>query len=496
MTIPLVIAFLALVGTLIVLDLAFFTRRPHAVTAYDARASFALWALAAVGFSFFVGKVYHTNWQQLEDLVSLPIGNTTLDGPSAWLQFITCYVLEIALSLDNIAVLALLHMYYRIPRQFLPRALFWSVLISLVTRWGLIVAASTLLKSFSWFHWVLGGLLIVALLRTLLLPDESTRFDERPHIRALRRILPVSANHDEHRLITRENGRLVITPLFLVVIASSALDVAFAADSIPAMFAVTQDAFLAFTASAFAILGLRSLYFAISGAVLRFRYLKVSLVVVLGFITVKILVSQYQTQFRDLPTVVTLAVVSGVMMLGIGASMLRNRDLATSGTGPLATPRPAPIDDLSEAVDSTRRNFRKVIILIVGTAVILAGILIAPLPGPGPTVLIPIGLGILATEFVWARSLLNRLKNGAFNLSDRADAIVDRAGIFIIPLVFIGWWLTAYGVALAWQRLQDPPGWLAFSWVKLLVIFGSPFFPIAVWGYRYVRKWWKSRSKL
>lgn len=470
------IAFLALAGTLIVLDLVVLTRRPRAVSPAEGRASVALWVLAAVAFSFLLGHVYHTNWQQLANLVSDPIDNKQLDGPGARLQFITCYVLELALSIDNIAVLALLYSFFRIPPALLARVLFWSALISLSARFGLVMGAASLLRALDWFHWVLGGVLVLAMLRMLVMPDENTDFERRWPVRMVRRLLSVGSGYSDQRLTTRVDGKRVMTPLLLVVLAGAIFDITFAADSVPALFSVTRDPFIAFTASAFAILGMRSLYFAVAASVARFRYLKISLVAVLMFVAVKMLLARFnQQEYGNVPTIVTLAVVGGVMMLGIGASVLRNR--VTAPAQPVPEPRPAVIEDLSEAVEATRRNLRKVLILIAGTSVIIFGIIIAPLPGPGPTILVPIGLALLATEFVWARMLLNRLKSGAFNLSDKADAFVDRTTVLVVPLLLVGWWLLAWGVG----------HWLHLKWYTVLIIFGSPFMPVAGWAANYFR---------
>lgn len=470
-------AFLGLIGTLVVLDLAVLSRRHRAVTPAEGRSSVALWVLAAVAFSVMIASVYHTNWKQLADLVSDPVDNERLTGHLAWLQFISCYALEIAMSLDNIAVLALLFLYYRIPAAAVARTLFWSAIVSLCLRFGMVLGAAALLRSVPWFHWLLGALLILAMLRLLVLPDEHTDFDERWYVRMLRSLLRVSPLGDGQHLVQRVDGHRAATPLLLVVALSAMLDVTFAFDSVPALFSVTRDPFIAFTASAMAVLGTRSLYFAASASVLRFRYLKASLVAILLFVSVKMLLARFDKEYRDVPTVVTLAVTVGVIMLGIGASIIRNRMLAERAPAP-EPPRPPVITDITEALEAGRRNFRKVLILMAGTAVIIFGVLIAPLPGPGPTVLIPIGLALLATEFVWARLLLGKLKSGAFNLSDRADEFVDRTTIFIIPLTIIGWWLLAWGVMV----------WLHLKWYTIVVIFGSPFMPLAAWAFNYVRK--------
>ncbi len=484
------ITFAALVSGLVVLDLFLLTRRPRAVSPSEARASLALWVLSALGFSILLSHVYQTNWQSLGEILSDPILGAKPDGESAWLQFVTCYILEIALSLDNIAVLVILYTFYKVPRAMLARVLFWNVVASLVARFAMIHGAATVLRLSEWFHWVLGGVLLLAVLRVLVLPDEQTDFDRRWYVRLLRRVVPVVQGAEPNHLITHVNGRLAITPLMLVVLTAALLDVAFAIDSVPALLSVTKEPFIAFSASAFAVLALRSLYLALAGSVGRFRYLKISIAAVLLIVTVKMFLARTHDEFRDLPTLITLAGVSGIMMIGVGASVWRNRVLQERSGDLLVAPRPAPIEDITEAVDATRRNLRKVAILIAGTVVIIVGVMITPLPGPGPMVLIPLGLGILATEFVWARSLLQRLKTGAFNLSDQADRLVDRTTIWFIPLVLIGWWLVA---SAAWwlittRQLDERLIGRQIPWYLYLVIFGSPFVPVLTWAFNYLRK--------
>lgn len=503
MTIWLWLAFLLLVGTLVVLDLGLLTRRPRVVTALEAMSSTALWVLAAVGFSFLISYVYETNWQNLEASLAFPIegpapGGGGLDGHNAWLQFLASYVLEIALSLDNIAVLALVFAFFRVPRQLLGRVLFWSMLFSLVARLLLINGAAAMLREWDWFHWVLGAVLAVAMVRTLVLPDENTDFNQRWSTRVLRRFFRVSTDFHDQKLLAREDHidrrgepcrRWCITPLLLVVLVAWLQDIGHAADSIPALFSVTKDGFLAFTGSAMAILSLRSLYFAVAGVVGRFRYLKISLVFVLLCVAAKAFVWRYDA----VATVVTIGAVSLIMVLGVGLSVLRNRAIAADR--PATEPIPTPLEDLTGAVEVTRRNLRKVLILIAGTFVVLVGIAIAPLPGPGPTVLVPIGLALLATEFLWARRLLDKVKTGAFSASDRMDALIDRTSVSLVPLILILYWPLSIGLVLGGVALINAAFGteLHARWYTIAVIVGSPYMPVLLWAVNYLRNWNRKR---
>ena len=475
MTAWLWIAFLGLIGALVALDLGVLTRRPRQVSRADALASIALWALAALAFSFVLGYVFQTTLFRLQSQISFPTDRVPITGNAAWLQFITAYTLELALSLDNIAVLALLIRYFKVPGPLVPRLLFWSILFSLTARWIAISVFGRLLGEYSWMSAVLGGVLLLAMLRMLVMPTERTDFSKRFSVRLASRIAPIGPLPPGQSLFARAgDGRgWAATPMLPVVLAACALDLTYAADSIPALFAVTKEPFIAFSASAFAVLGLRALYFALAEAVAKFRFLRLALVAILCFIALQMLERSYITRATEF----TLAFVAGVMLVAYGASALWNR-LQPAPTRPAPA---TPLEDLSEAIVATRRNLRKVVILIVGTFIIVCGIIIAPLPGPGPTILVPIGLALLATEFIWARRLLDRLKTGVFDLSGRADAIVDRTSVWVIPAAIIAYWALSLGVLI---------GLLGLRWQLVAVFAGSPFMPLAIWAYRYLKRFW------
>ncbi len=444
MTILLWLIFLVVIGTLIVIDLGLVTRRPRVVTPVEALASFSLWVLSAVGFSLLVWYVYEKNWLNLEATLAEVLGpvKKDLDGEAAWVQWITCYVVEMALSLDNIAIAALLLRYFKIPRPLVSRTLFWSTLVSLIVRLVLILASAWLLRSFEWVKWAFCAVLMLAMLRTLLAPDETTEFDRKLAVRAIRRFIPISPTHHGQRLFVRVEGDLGITPIMLVVLVLCVADLTFALDSAPALFSVTRDPFLAFSASAFALLALRSLYFALTGVLGRFRYLRVSLVFILLCVACKMfLVSRHEAFFELHATLITLAIVAGIMAMGVGASAVRYR---MKGGAPetAEAARPSPLEDLSEAVEVSRRNFRKVVILIVGSAIVLiAAPLVGLLPGPGGIFVAAAGLAVLATEFVWAKRLLNKVKDQGRAMAERADKVASRTSPWLVApvvIVFVG----------------------------------------------------------
>lgn len=482
MTPWLLITFLGLILVLISLDLGLVTRRPRAVSPHEALASFLLWVLAAVLFSFLVSYVYQTNWMNLESEFSAPIGDRPVDinGHAAWLQFLTAYVVELALSMDNIAVMALLISYFRIPRAYVARTLFWSLMVSLLLRLGLIMGAAWLLRAYGWVYWAFGVVLVLAMLRTLVLPEHSYDFRTRWPTRPLLRLFRVSTEHRGQKLFARVDGRWAITPIMLVVLTASVLDATFAIDSVPAVFSVTRDPFLAYTASTFAVLGLRSLYIAVAHVVGGFRYLRISLVFVLLCVAGKMFIGRYDPHAN----LVTLVAVAMIILLGVGASALRNFMLRrVEGPGHV---RPTPLEDLTEAVEVSRRNLRKVVILIVGTVVVLIGIVIAPLPGPGPVILVPIGLGLLATEFIWARRLLETLRAQSDVVQRRTDEVIRRTSILIVPMIVAGYWVSVVAASL-WVPIKKP--------VVFWVVACSAFLPLAVWAWSAVIRWRRDRAR-
>lgn len=489
---------LLLVALLVVLDLGILTRRPRVVTPTEASATTLLWLLAAVVFSFVIAYVYEVNWLKIEETVSFPLEGGPLNGTQALWQFFTSYVLEIALSLDNLAVIALVYAAFGIPKPLIGRALFWSILVAMAVRLGMISGGAWLIVNWPSVRWVLGAMIVLAMLRTLVLPDARTDLSRTWYSRVVRSCFRIRETQDRQRLFTKadEGGTLKLcgTPMLGAVLVAALLDTTFALDSVPALFSVTKDPFLAFSASLLAGLGLRSLYFTIAELLPRFRFLRVSVVFILLFVAAKMFLTDHAPKLTPL---VTLAFVSGTMGLGVLASVLWWR--ARIKAHPEFAPRPTPLEDLSEAVELGKRNARKIGILITGTVIVLFGIAIAPLPGPGPTVLVPIGLALLATEFVWARWVLDKVKSGAFNVADRADAIADRVGVWCVPALFVAHWVIGLLLVRLMERIltafskdHEP---VHFAWYTIAVIVGSPFMPVLLWGTHYIRKWWKRRAE-
>ena len=292
--------FLLFVLGMLALDLGVFHRKAHAVSLKEA----AIWS---------------TVWVALAGLFAA--GVHAWFGPELALQFTTGYVIEKALSVDNIFVFAVIFSYFAVPNALQHRVLFWGILGALVMRAIFILVGGAFLAMFHWAIYVFGAILMLTGVK--LLVQRNSHYDPaaNPLLRLFRKLFPVSGSVDGQRFFTRQGARLVATPLFLTLLVVEATDVVFAVDSIPAIFAITQDPFIVFTSNIFAILGLRSLYFLLAGVVDKFRYLKLGLAFVLVFVGGKMLAAS----LYEVPVGLSLLIIGTILSASILASLLANR---------------------------------------------------------------------------------------------------------------------------------------------------------------------------
>lgn len=292
--------FIAFVLAMLALDLGVFHRKSHAVTLKEAAVWSGVWiSLAAV----FNGLVYL--WF----------------GPTLALEFTTGYLIEKALSVDNIFVILVLFTYFRVPSEYQHRVLFWGILGALVMRAIFVFAGAALLTKFHWMIYVFGALLVVTGLKMLRSGDEQVDPDKNPLIRLVRRLLPLTAEFHGEKFFVRDGVKWVGTPLFLCLVAVEFTDLIFAVDSIPAIFAVTLDPFIVFTSNIFAILGLRSLFFLLAGVMDRFVYLKIGLAAVLLFVGTKMVIMDWY----KVPVGLSLGIVGLILTTSIVASLFKTR---------------------------------------------------------------------------------------------------------------------------------------------------------------------------
>lgn len=470
MTLTIWLAFLLFIAILVAIDVGVTRRRPRVVTPAEASLSTALYALAAVATAFLLARAYAENFLGFGKDFGRP-----LHPGDVWTQFLTAYAVEIALSFDNVAIFAIVFDYFGVRPAQRHRMLFWAILACLIVRAGFIALVGEVLHVW-WMVYVFATLIALAMVRTLIMPDEESDLERRWVIRLIMRIpwrgrlaRPVEGGGEP----AREGGHGgSAVPAVAVILAAIVADVTFAADSIPAVFSVTKDPVLALASNAMAVLALRSLYFALSGVISRLRFLKVAITVLLFTLATKMYLNRYDLK----ATLFTMVATVGIFGIALLVSVVRKRR---------AEARPTPLEDLTEAVAASRRNLKKVVILIVGTAIIVFGIIIAPLPGPGPIILVPVGLGILATEFVWAKRLLDEFKSRSNALQEKAETLSKRTPIWLVPVVVAAFWTLA--VVMAHHGPIKPP------W-KVYVIAGGMFIPVAYWGYRSIVAWRGSKA--
>jgi tellurite resistance protein TerC len=249
-------------------------------------------------------------------------------GQAESLEFITGYTIELSLSMDNVFVISLVFAYFRVPSRYQHRVLFWGILGALVMRGVMITLGAALVQRFAWLLYALGVFLVFTGIKMLFAADKGVYPEKNVVIRLVRKCFPV-AEFDGQKFSTRLQGRWALTPLALVLLMVETTDLLFATDSIPAIFAVTTRPFIVFTSNVFAILGLRSLFFVLAGAIDYFRHLKVGLSFVLAFIGVKMLLATHGQKPRwfqaDIPTSVSLLVVAVIIMLSIVLSVIAAR---------------------------------------------------------------------------------------------------------------------------------------------------------------------------
>ncbi len=301
------VGFNAFVLAMLAVDLGIFHRKAHEVSLREATAWSVIWVTLAMVFN---GWIWYT-WGK---------------GPA--LEFLTGYLIEKSLSVDNIFVFVMLFSYFAVPRLYQHRVLFWGILGALLMRGVFIGVGAYVLEQFHWVLYLFGAILILTGIK-MMMRQESHSPENNPVLKWMRRVLPLTDRYHGQNFWIKEGAKWVATPLFLVLVMVELTDLVFAIDSIPAIFAVTKEPFLVYTCNVFAILGLRSMYFLLAGVVHRFVYLKYGLAAVLLFVGIKmILVDIYK-----IPTAVSLAVVMGTITASIVASLVKTR--GGSGGEPL-----------------------------------------------------------------------------------------------------------------------------------------------------------------
>lgn len=294
------LGFTALVVTLLIIDLGVLNRRSHVLSMREA----GLWSGTLVLIAGLFGAFL---WAR--------------EGAQTGIEFYTGYLVELSLSVDNLFVFIMIFQYFAVPAALQPRVLKWGILGAIIMRAIMISLGAVLLTRFHWIIYVFGAILIATGLKMLRGGNETIEPERNPLVRFARRFLPISPGFEGQAFLVRPAGRLMFTPLFLVLLVVEWSDVVFAIDSIPAIFAITRDPFIVYSSNVFAIVGLRALFFVLSGAMNAFAYLKPGVAAILVFVGVKMTL----TAWLHIPALLSLAVILGTLATAIAASVWKNR---------------------------------------------------------------------------------------------------------------------------------------------------------------------------
>jgi tellurite resistance protein TerC len=294
------LAFGAIILILLVLDIKVFHRKSSVITIKQSLLWTAFWIALALLFN---------------------LGLWLWRGGTPALDYLTCYLIEKSLSVDNLFVFLMVFSFFAVPSAYQHKVLFWGIIGAIVLRLAFIEVGATLLENFDWVFYIFGAFLVIAALRMAFQKEKELHPEKNPILKILRKFVGVTDNYEGDRFFIKRFGKYVATPLLIVVVVIETTDLVFALDSIPAAFSITTDKFIVYTSNIFAILGLRSLYFALAGIMPLFHYLKYGLVVVLMFVGVKMLIEHVY----KMPTAIALGVVVVVLIIAVIASVIRNR---------------------------------------------------------------------------------------------------------------------------------------------------------------------------
>jgi tellurite resistance protein TerC len=392
------IAFNIFVLGMLALDLGVFHRKAHAVSIKEA----SVWSLVWVTLALIFNVGIYFAW-----------------GQEKALEFLTGYVIEKSLSVDNLFVFLMIFQYFNTPTEYQHRVLFWGIIGALILRAIFIAAGAALLTNFHWMIYIFGGFLIVTGIKMLTQGDEKIEPDKNPVVRLFERCVPIIKQYHGQRFFVRQEGKTYATLLALVLIVVETTDVIFAVDSIPAIFAITQDPFIVYTSNVFAILGLRALYFMLAGVMGMFVYLKVALSLILCFVGAKMML----VDFYKIPIGTSLAVIGATLVVAVIASLLvqSRRARQTEPGAPAATLLRSPA-----RVARPRAGLRYAAIAAVSLALIAILLLVkwdAIARGPTGFEAITV-IRVVETDLEQAKRQYRGIHESTF---DQVDATLDQA---------------------------------------------------------------------
>lgn len=474
-------AFVVVVLLLLCIDLGILHRKAHVPTLRESLGWTAGWVGMALVIACVVYFLYEHHWGNLGAAVPVlgsPGESENIGGWEAARLYLAAYLIEKSLSMDNVFVISMIFTSLAIPVSLQHRVLFWGILGAITMRGAMIGAGAAMMAEFWWVSYVFGAALIFSALKMMLAGHERHDISHGWLVRLISRFLPASDRFDGQRMISHIDGRWHATPLLVAMLVIEVSDVMFAVDSIPAVFAITGDPFIVFTSNIMAVLGLRSLYFCLASAVLRFRYLKAALVAVLLYVGVKMCLVHMVWR---IPAEVSVFVVAGLLLSGLLASLLAPAVTVACSVGSEVSPA-LPVEEPAgrggARIWRTNRVIRRCVVLSTGTLIIVAGVIVSPLPGPGLLILGPLGIGILASEFLWARRLATHGMAHEHRAREMVHRIVGRVSrLFMVPLVLLfglmAWWLSTQAWLPSWALwgigvpLTTPSCYVLYCWYRV-----------------------------
>jgi len=309
------ILFLLAVFLFLALDLGVFNKTPHIISSKEASKWTAIWVSLSFVFSGVIYWLYSTNY------VNNPDG---LKPATATIKYITGYLIELSLSIDNIFVIALIFAAFKIPQKYQHRVLFWGIMGAIVFRGLMIFFGVLLINKFTWTTYVFGGFLLFTAIK-MLFSKEEDEFQPKDSFvyKMLGKIIPITSHTDKEHFFIKQNAKTFATPLFVALIVIEVMDVLFAVDSVPAILAITSDPFLVFSSNIFAILGLRSMYFFLANMLEKFSYLEYSLIAILSFVGLKMLLHD----FIEIPEWASLGFIAFALIVGIIVSLQKSKTI-------------------------------------------------------------------------------------------------------------------------------------------------------------------------
>jgi tellurite resistance protein TerC len=391
---------------LFAIDLGLTRHRAARLTIVDAVLQTGFWISIGLAFGFYIYFTFEHNL--------FPAFRTeTMSGREALTQYVNVFFLERVLSFDNLFVMMLTFQVLKIPTHLQYRVVFYGLILTALIRTAIVTMGVSLWENFAWMNYLLAALLIFGAIRLTAGLSGKQERRQSALARYMMRRLPTVNSTNDGKFFVRKDGKLRLTPLFICMIVVEYSDLIFATDSIPASLSVTENLLILISASLLSLLGMRALYFVFATALQQLRYIKVSLIVLVIFLSIKMLMHN----IYPLDSSITLLVTASIVMIGVIYSLL-HRDRGALPAYPI-------LENFNRMYEMTYTGFRRIIITLIGVSVLIIGIIFIVTPGPA-IIVIPAGLAILASEFVWARILLKKVKHKFVHYSKESKSFFER----------------------------------------------------------------------